>query len=73
MNPGECVLEAHPGSVDLGVRAQLEEIERGFFDLLEQREKQGSGLSEPTSQKRDVGHPRPHRIQISEEQSGVGQ
>jgi flagellar assembly protein FliH len=34
---GECVLEAQVGSVDLGVRAQLAEIERGFFDLLEQR------------------------------------
>ena len=29
---GECVLETHLGSVDLGVRAQLGEIERGFFD-----------------------------------------
>ncbi len=34
---GDCVLEAQIGTVDLGVRAQLEEIERGFFDLLEQR------------------------------------
>jgi len=34
---GECVLEARVGTVDLGVRAQLVEIERGFFDLLEQR------------------------------------
>ncbi len=34
---GECALETHLGSVDLGVRAQLVEIERGFFDLLEQR------------------------------------
>ena len=37
MAAGECVLEARIGTVDLGVRAQLEEIERGFFDLLEQR------------------------------------
>ena len=29
---GECVLETELGSVDLGVRAQLDEIERGFFD-----------------------------------------
>jgi flagellar assembly protein FliH len=35
--PEECVLETRLGSVDLGVRAQLAEIERGFFDLLEQR------------------------------------
>jgi flagellar assembly protein FliH len=35
---GECALETHLGSVDLGVKAQLAEIERGFFDLLEHRE-----------------------------------
>ncbi len=35
---GECLLETSLGSVDLGVRSQLAEIERGFFDLLEQRE-----------------------------------
>jgi len=35
--PEECVLETRLGSVDLGVRAQLAEIERGFFDLLDQR------------------------------------
>jgi flagellar assembly protein FliH len=34
---GDCVVETEVGSVDLGVRAQLAEIERGFFDLLEQR------------------------------------
>jgi flagellar assembly protein FliH len=34
---GDCVIEARVGSVDLGVRAQLAEIERGFFDLLAQR------------------------------------
>lgn len=35
---GECALETHLGSVDLGVKAQLAEIEHGFFDLLEQRD-----------------------------------
>lgn len=35
---GECTLETDLGSVDLGVKAQLYEIERGFFDLLERRE-----------------------------------
>ena len=73
---GECLLETQLGSVDLGVRSQLAEIERGFFDLLEQREKQGAGHREPTSQKRDpsassgraVGHP-----QGVDEQSGAGQ
>jgi flagellar assembly protein FliH len=34
---GECVLETNVGKVELGVRVQLEEIERGFFDLMEQR------------------------------------
>jgi flagellar assembly protein FliH len=37
LTAGECRLETELGSVDLGVRAQLHEIERGFFDLLEQR------------------------------------
>ena len=34
---GECVLETRVGTVELGVKAQLEEIEKGFFDLLQQR------------------------------------
>jgi flagellar assembly protein FliH len=34
---GECVLETNVGKVELGVGAQLAEIERGFFDLLQQR------------------------------------
>jgi flagellar assembly protein FliH len=37
MQPGECVLETNVGRVELGVSAQLEEIERGFFDLMAQR------------------------------------
>ncbi len=32
-----CVLETDLGTIDLGVRAQLKEIERGFFDLLDCR------------------------------------
>ena len=32
MGAGECELETSLGSVDLGIRAQLAEIERGFFD-----------------------------------------
>lgn len=39
LTTGECLLETHLGSVDLGVRSQLAEIERGFFDLLEHRER----------------------------------
>jgi flagellar assembly protein FliH len=37
MAAGECVLETNVGKVELGVSAQLAEIERGFFDLLQQR------------------------------------
>ena len=32
MRLGDCVVETELGSVDLGVRAQLSEVERGFFD-----------------------------------------
>ncbi|MGD0630790.1 MAG: FliH/SctL family protein [Terracidiphilus sp.] len=32
MRLGDCVVETELGSVDLGIRAQLGEIERGFFD-----------------------------------------
>lgn len=37
LSAGECVLETRVGTVELGIRAQLAEIERGFFDLLQQR------------------------------------
>jgi flagellar assembly protein FliH len=37
LRAGECVLETNVGSVELGVSAQLAEIERGFFDLMQQR------------------------------------
>ncbi len=29
---GDCRIESKVGTVDLGIRAQLGEIERGFFD-----------------------------------------
>ena len=32
MRLGDCILETSMGSVDLGIRSQLGEIERGFFD-----------------------------------------
>ncbi|MGB7267804.1 MAG: FliH/SctL family protein [Terracidiphilus sp.] len=32
MRVGDCVMESRMGTVDLGVRSQLGEIERGFFD-----------------------------------------
>jgi flagellar assembly protein FliH len=37
LDRGECVLETRMGTVDLGVSVQLEEIEKGFFDLLHHR------------------------------------
>lgn len=37
LDAGECILETSVGRVELGVNAQLEEIEKGFFDLLQQR------------------------------------
>lgn len=37
LGAGECVLDTNVGKVELGVSAQLGEIERGFFDLLQQR------------------------------------
>jgi flagellar assembly protein FliH len=37
LGAGECVLDTNVGKVELGVSAQLEEIERGFFDLMQQR------------------------------------
>jgi flagellar assembly protein FliH len=43
LEPGECRMENELGSVDLGIRAQLGEIERGFFELTEHRR---NGLTE---------------------------
>lgn len=38
LQTGQCLIETPLGSIDLGVRSQLAEIERGFFDLLEHRQ-----------------------------------
>lgn len=37
MARGECLLESIVGTVELGIEAQLGEIERGFFDLMQRR------------------------------------
>ena len=37
LEAGECLLETRMGTVELGVAAQLEEIERGFFDLINRK------------------------------------
>ncbi len=49
MQLGDCAIETEMGSVDLGVRAQLGEIERGFFDRV------GGGITEPSSEKPSSG------------------
>ena len=41
MNTGDCRMETHLGSVDLGLRAQLAEIEKGFFDRRGKSRKDG--------------------------------
>jgi flagellar assembly protein FliH len=50
MQEAEAVLEAEVGSVDLGVRAQIAEIERGFFDLLDARRETKAGGAAPGKQ-----------------------
>src|SRR3974390_2099642 len=37
IGPQGCILETDLGAADVGVEAQLKEIERGFFDLLAKR------------------------------------
>jgi flagellar assembly protein FliH len=37
LSRGDCVVETRMGTIDLGIRAQLKEIERGFFDLMRRR------------------------------------
>jgi flagellar assembly protein FliH len=44
--PGHCRLEIGASSADLSVNAQLAEIERGFFDLLQSRSPGSSGEAE---------------------------
>jgi flagellar assembly protein FliH len=39
LTAAECIVETRMGTVELGVAAQLEEIERGFFDILNHRPK----------------------------------
>lgn len=35
--PGECLFQTELGTIELGIGAQLEEIEKGFFDMLDRR------------------------------------
>jgi flagellar assembly protein FliH len=52
MRLGDCVMETELGSVDLGVRAQLGEIERGFFDCA--RRNPGPQVEEANSMTEEV-------------------
>ncbi len=49
MRLGECVIETELGSVDLGIRAQLAEIERGFFDRAGGASLAGIGPTSPAA------------------------
>jgi flagellar assembly protein FliH len=42
---GDCVIETDMGSVDLGLRSQLKEIDRGFFEGVSSRGAQESSAS----------------------------
>ena len=48
LSPGECLLATELGTIELGVRAQLEEIEKGFFDLLDRRPVEAITNAAPT-------------------------
>jgi flagellar biosynthesis/type III secretory pathway protein FliH len=52
MRLGECVIKSDLGSVDLGLRNQLGEIERGFFDRVGSARK---APSPPNSTQREAG------------------
>lgn len=45
LKDGDAVIETKLGNVDLGLRAQLKEVERGFFDLLAHREPAQNSLN----------------------------
>ena len=42
LQPDYCVLETALGTTEIGIEVQLKEIEKGLFDLLEQRPKAGA-------------------------------
>jgi len=49
MRLGDCVVESTMGSVDLGIRSQLGEIERGFFDRAGTGRADAVGVAKPPS------------------------
>jgi flagellar assembly protein FliH len=50
MRLGDCVIETEMGSVDLGIRSQLGEIERGFFDRAGGSKASNSSSSSPKAE-----------------------
>jgi flagellar assembly protein FliH len=54
MQPGDCRMETELGSVDLGVRTQLGEIERGFFDRAERSTFRAPGPDEVVAGKSSI-------------------
>ncbi len=52
MRLGDCAIETELGSVDLGVRAQLGEIERGFFDRAVRRRAEPAAAAESGNEAR---------------------
>jgi flagellar assembly protein FliH len=52
MRLGDCIIETELGSVDLGVRSQLSEIERGFFD------RAGTPITDPNATPDSPSEPR---------------
>jgi flagellar assembly protein FliH len=63
LGTGDCLLETHLGSVDLGVRSQLAEIERGFFDLLEQRQQGSTSSAQRTPEQSQSAGVEARRVQ----------
>jgi flagellar assembly protein FliH len=53
MRLGDCMIETEMGSVDLGIRAQLGEIERGFFDRAGSHKREAKTPTEPVAAGRE--------------------
>jgi flagellar biosynthesis/type III secretory pathway protein FliH len=54
MQLGDCALETELGSVDLGLRGQLGEIESRFFDRAEQAAPAAAGNAEQVAEELPV-------------------
>jgi flagellar biosynthesis/type III secretory pathway protein FliH len=52
MRLGDCAIETELGTVDLGIRSQMGEIERGFFDRTNRNESVGNDMQEKHSDRK---------------------